>query len=217
MKDIALTKDPAFIQFYQKCREDPWFWAVNCVRTKDEVDRNAPIKRFPSQHKYLEYYFKVWLRQPLIAVPKSRRMFMSWGNIILYTWDTLFHVGRNNAFVSKKEDDSDDLVQRAKFILDNLDYSKIPKEFLPEWKYVYNKLSFPQIDSKLRGYPSGSDQLRQFTFSGMFFDEMAFWENAEKAYGAALPTIEGGGRLTAVSSPGPGFFKRIVFDTLNRG
>ena len=207
-------KNPEFLAFYQKCREDPWFWAVECVRTKDEVDRNSPIKPFPGHLDYLKYYFRLWQKQLLIAVPKSRRMYMSWSNIILYTWDTLFHVGRNNAFVSKKEDDSDDLVQRALFILENLDFSKIPKEYLPQWKYTFCKLQFAETDSKIQGFPSGSDQLRQFTFSGILADEMAFWDNAEEMYAASFPTLEGGGRMTAISSPGPGFFKRLVFDDM---
>jgi len=44
---------------------------------------------------------------------------------------------------------------------------------------------------------------------------MAFWSDAEKMYSASIPTLEGGGKLTGVSSPAPGFFKRLVFDTLD--
>ena len=142
---------------------------------------------------------------------------MSWANITLYLWDTMFNIGRNNAFVSKKEDDSDDLVRRAKFILQNIPPDKLPKELIPKWKYTHCKLIFPDLESTLHGFPSGADQLRQFTFSGILADEMAFWEDAEEMYSASFPTLEGGGRMTCVSSPGPGFFKRIVFDQLQAG
>jgi hypothetical protein len=159
----------------------------------------------------------IWLKEPLIAVPKSRRMKLSWTTICLYVWDTMFHIGRHQAFVSKKEEDSDDLVRRAQFVVENLDHTKLPKELIPKHVYTENRLAFPEIDSKIEGFPSGSDQLRQFTFSGMFFDEMAFWKNAREAYSAAFPTTEGGGRITAVSSAGPGFFQQIVFDQIDRG
>ncbi len=44
---------------------------------------------------------------------------------------------------------------------------------------------------------------------------MAFWKDAQKMYAGAYPTLEGGGRFTAISSAGPGFFKRLVHDTLD--
>lgn len=140
---------------------------------------------------------------------------MSWVNIALYLWDTMFHVGRNNAFVSKKEDDADDLVKRAKFILENIPETELPKQFIPSWDYVFGKLRFPEINSYITGYPQGADQLRAYTFSGILGDEMAFWEKAEMMFAASMPTLEGGGRFTAISSPGPGFFKRLVFDRLD--
>lgn len=143
-------------------------------------------------------------------------MKLSWICIGLYTWDTTFRIGRHNAFVSKKEDDSNELIKKAAFILENLDYEQIPKEFIPKWELTFNKLQFPETSSILQGFPSGADQLRQFTFSGIFADEMAFWDDAEKMYSASIPTLEGGGRFTGVSSPAPGFFKSLVFDQLDQ-
>ncbi len=43
-------------------------------------------------------------------------------------------------------------------------------------------------------------------------DETAFQEEAEDAYTAAIPTIEGGGKYTMVSTAHPGFFEAMVFD-----
>jgi hypothetical protein len=142
-------------------------------------------------------------------------MKMSWVNIALYTWDTAYHVGRHNAFVSKKEDDSNDLVKKSGFILEHLDEAIIPKEFVPKFELTYNKLYFKETDSMIQGFASGADQLRQHTLSGIFADEMAFWEDAEKMYSASFPTLEGGGRFTGVSSPAPGFFKRLCDDELD--
>lgn len=184
------------------------------VRTKDEVDRKNPIKPFPANLKYQKLYMRLWQKYPKLAVPKSRRMMMSWTNIVLYLWDTMFNVGRQQAFVSKKEDDSHELVERAKFILENLNTDYLPKELIPKWVFKFGELKFPELGSRIVGFPSGSDQLRQFTFSGLLFDEAAFWDNAEQAYSSSVPTIEGGGRMTLISSPAPGFFKKVVFDEL---
>lgn len=200
----------------QVVRSDPWEF-LKCVRTKDQVDVSRPIKYFPVHLDYLRLYVRVWQKERLLAIPKSRRMKLSWTTIALYTWDTLFHIGRHNAFVSKKEDDSDELVKRAHFICENLDYERIPKELLPKWKYTQNSLVLPEIDSQIQGFPSGADQMRQYTLSGIFLDECGFWPEAEKAFSAAYPTAEGGGRITAVSSANPSFFQRLCFDTIDRG
>jgi hypothetical protein len=206
--------EEAIFDRLKKIRTDAWEF-LKCVRTLDEVDEKLPIKPFPTHLEYLYLYCRVWERAKKVAVPKSRRMKLSWINIALYTWDSCFHVGRRNALVSKKEEDSDELIERAKFILENLDEKLLPKELLPKYEKTFNSLVFPEIQSKLEGFPSGADQLRQYTLSGIMADELAFWENAEEMYSASLPTIEGGGRFTGISSPAPGFFKRLVFDELD--
>lgn len=198
----------------QKFREDPWEFAKKCVYTLDQVDAKNPIKKFPEQLLYLKLYFRIWQRYPFIGVPKSRRMFMSWANIIIHLWLAMTTQGRNIAFVSKKEDDADELIRKAKFILENIPEKVWPKELRPRWEYKYGVLTFPEINSKIQGFPQGADQLRQFTFSAILGDEMAFWDEAEQMYAASFPTLEGGGRFTAISSPGPGFFKRLIFDRL---
>lgn len=145
---------------------------------------------------------------------------MSWTCIALSTWDAAFHSGRYWAFVSKKETDSDELVKRSQFILENLDHEVIPKEIVPKFEPVFGRLTFPEINSKIEGFASGADQLRQFTFSGILGDEMGFWDNAEEMFSASFPTLEGkdgieGGKFVGISSPAPGFFKRLVQDRLD--
>lgn len=196
-------------------RRDPWAFCCDCVFTLDQADEKEPVKKFPSHLEYLKLYTRVWQKEKFIAVPKSRRMFLSWVNLILYTWDTMFHIGKFNAFVSKKEDDANELVLKAKFILDNIPESALPRQFIPKYDVTFGRILFPEINSKIQGFPQGADQLRQFTFSGILADEMSFWTDAQEMYAASFPTLEGGGRFTAISSPGQGFFKRLVFDQLD--
>lgn len=211
--DPRLPQDT--IDRYLHFRDNAWSFLTHCVFTIDQVDRATPVKVLP-EREYAELYCKIWQRYPLMAIPKTRRMTMSWYTIALYVWDTIFHKGRFNAFVSKKEDDADELVKRAKFIVENIPPEMIPKELIPKHVPKYCSLEFPEIQSKIEGFPQGADQLRQFTFSGIFGDESAFWEQAQQFYSASFPTIDGGGRMTLVSSPAPGFFKKIVFDAIDR-
>ena len=200
---------------YQAIRNDPWEFC-KVVKTLDPADKTNPIKLFPVHLDYLKFYTRCWQKYPKILVPKSRRMKLTWINVVLYAWDAAFHKGRHIAFVSKKEDDSNEIVKKAAYILEHIDETKLPKELIPKFELTYNKLAFPEIDSVIQGFASGADQLRQFTFSGIFADEMAFWVDAEKMYSASIPTLEGGGRFTGVSSPAPGFFKHLVNDELDK-
>ena len=209
---------PEAIANYLRYSEDPWAFLTECVFTKDQVATGAgeKIKQFPN-FPYLKLYVRVWQKYRLLATPKSRRMIMSWTNIALDLWDVIFHPVTDYAFVSKKEDDAADLVQRAEFIFDHIPEDKIPKALLPK-KTTRSKppaLIFEEIQSKIQGFPSGANQLRQFTFTGILGDECAFWEDARQFYSSSYPTIEGGGRMTLISSRSPGFFQRLVFDQLD--
>ncbi len=209
--DIALN--------YQRYRDNPYAFLTECVFTLDQVDQKDPIKLFPDK-EYLELYVSIWMRCKLLAVPKSRRMTMSWTNIALFLWDAIFHKGRFMAFVSKKEEHAGELVERAEYIFKRIPHDKIPPDMLPRIKnnQMTKKppvLEFPDINSKIQGFPMGADQLRQFTFSGILGDEAAFWPEARQFYSASKPTLDGGGRMSLISSAAPGFFKKIVFDTLN--
>jgi hypothetical protein len=144
-------------------------------------------------------------------------MTMSWCCLALNLWLALFKKGMHCAVVSKKEDDSGELLSRIAFMFENIPEDKIPKSLLPKMK-VKSKppvIEFMETGSVIRGTAMGADQLRQFTFSSIFGDECAFWENAENFYAAAKPTLDGGGRMTLVSSRSPGFFKKIVFDKID--
>lgn len=199
---------------------DPWAFLCDCVFTLDQVSNNDVIKLFPSYLEYVEFLAQLWMREKLIAAPKSRRMICSWTFISLYTHNTIMNQGRMNGFVSKKDEDSAELVARAEFIYKHIPEWRIPKAMLPELKNgkISKKpavMEFENIYSKIVGYPQGADQLRQFTHSGLLFDEWAFWDKAQSSYSSAKPTIDGGGRLTGISSRSPGFFKKIVFDQLD--
>ncbi|MBL7197756.1 MAG: hypothetical protein ISS47_06620 [Candidatus Omnitrophica bacterium] len=191
-----------------KITRHPWYWIQEMVYTNDEHDGENPIKKFPDK-EHLKIICDYWHREPLILIPKSRQLMMTWLFVACYLWDTQFARGRLNFFQSKKEEDADRLVKRAYFIW----------QHQPDWikntfpaAYRFCHLEFPQGSSEIWGVPQGGDQLRSHTASGIFSDEMAFQPEAESAYTGAKPTIDGGGRFTGVSSAHPGFFQYLVED-----
>lgn len=188
---------------------DPW----HCIRqgwvwTLDQTDYKQPVKQFPNRPN-LEFLTREWEQNRLLLVPKSRRMMMSWLMCWLHLWTAMLHPGRSVFLISDKEQKSDELVRRCEFMYDNLPSDLVIK---PQARSKYCLLEFPGLNSYIMGIPSGASQLRQYTASALLFDEFAFWSNAMETLGAARPTIEGGGRLTVISSAQDGPFKRLVFD-----
>lgn len=203
---LLLTQDLAESRY----QNDPWQFMVDCVTTLDQVKQQK--RRFPPRN-YQQRLTEVWLREKLLLVPKSRRMMISWTMVALHYWMIRFQPGSKVAFVSRKEgrDESEgsaELVWRANFIHENLPnhIRKLPAE------YKFCRFWFPSTSSEIIGVGQGAEQLRQYTFTAIFADELAFWEWAREAYVACRPTIEGGGRFTGISSARPGFFKQLVFD-----
>jgi len=207
---------------------DPYAFLTECVKTLDQATQR--VRRFPAIDEptpgcpckpgigcrnYLDHVVNRWLTEKRFLLPKSRRIMASWTMVGLHCWLARFFPGTSVAFVSRKQglNDSEgaaELVRRVKFIEEHLPVDLPPLKF----EYNFSRLKYPEIGSEIIGVAQGADQLRQYTLSAIFADEMAFWEEAHDTYSASLPTLEGGGRFTGVSSAHPGFFKQAVFDAL---
>jgi hypothetical protein len=190
-------------------------FAQECLFTIDQA-RKA-VRPYPNlslpEYQYLKWTTAQMIEEILLAIVKHRRMIITWGGIVsISTWDTLFHEATDVAIVSKKDEDSDDLVKRCKFQLENIPRGKMLK--MPEWEYKWNLITY-EHGSHIRGVAQGEDQLRQYTYSRIFCDEIAFLPKAKGTFVGAKPTIEGGGKVCLVSTRFPGFFRDIIEDTIN--
>lgn len=190
--------------------EDPWYFCRTFVKTIDEHDSKDPYKPFPDKI-YLKTAVRTWENEPLLLVPKSRQIMMSWTMVALHLHLAITERAQLIFFQSKKEEDAAKLVDRAFGIFERLpDFVK--EKYPVEKKYSY--LAFPEHDSRIEGIAQGSHQIRSNVASAILSDEMAFQPEAEDAFVAALPAIEGGGRFVGISSAAPSFFQQLVEDTL---
>jgi hypothetical protein len=204
-------------------RENPFEFLRHCIYTKDEVDAESPIKPFPAHLAYIRFITLIWEREKRIALPKSRRMTVSWTILALIVHDIIFFKGKNWAVTSRKEEAAKDLISRIEFMITHIPEDMIAKALIPKMKHGKMQTSPPVIEfvetySKVQGFPQGGDQLRQYGFSGIFEDECAFQEESEATYAAAEPTVGKTGRFVKVSSRAiedGGFFKKVVFDKLD--
>lgn len=191
---------------------DPWAFVRDCVFTRDEA--TGMVRRYP-QHEYAEILARRWQELPILVVAKSRRMVITWLFVALNYWLARFSPLTKVAFMARKlgrteTEGSCELVRRAYFIHKHLPAALPP---IDEPDYSVGLLRFPN-GSEIVALGEGEEQARQHTFTSVLADEMSFWEHAMETWIALRPTIEGGGRITAVSSAGPGFFRDLCHDQL---
>jgi hypothetical protein len=216
---------------------DVWRWIVDCVTTVDELDAVTPIKPFPTHvcpscaryaggdatpsccpgcrgvmHPltYLATIARQWqsMTPPLLLIPKARRMRLTWLLVACHVWLALQRPHANVFFVSSKEAKSGELIERAQGIL-----TRLPA--LGGGGQRLRPLSDPpsirlENGSLLLGVAEGADQLRQYTATAILADEFGTWAWPRQAYTAMRPTIDGGGRLTLLSSAWPGTWAEMV-------
>jgi len=156
----------------------------------------------------------LFFKERLLIVEKSRQMMATWTCLACCLWQTMFKPAQRIFVQSKKEQDADALVSRAKFIYNYLP-EKMKLQYPAKEPMSYLKLEFPKWHSIIQGVPQGPEQLRQYTASRVLMDEAAFQEKGLEAYIAAKPTIDQGGFITIVSTPnGKNWFYLLARDKI---
>jgi hypothetical protein len=205
---------------FEMCRRDPWWFATGWVWTRDEhadiLNGENPIKKYPDK-EYLRILFYHWLTNPIVLIPKSRQMMISWSLCVLHLWEAMFYKCGTHLFVSKEASSADRLIQKCMGI-----YERLPA-FLKraeantgnKGKHVFCKMEFENIESVVLGLKRGEDKVREFTITNLWMDEVTSNPEARKVYSAALPAVHGGGRITLSSSIDLGFFNDMVNDEVS--
>ena len=197
-------------------RNHPWNLIEDgAIWTLDSVDLKNPIKKFPIK-EYLKVITDIWLEAdpPLLAIPKSRRVLMSWLITYLHLHLAMFNEGARIYIQSEKEPKSAELLDRAEFIYDHIPQELMPRWALPKLRRFKKppKIEFVGLNSYIEGISEGANQLRQYTCTAVMLDEFAFWHLAKESLGALKPTVEGGGRITIISSANKGPFYNLCYD-----
>jgi hypothetical protein len=229
----VFTHDPHAMYKCNKCPKSeenfyPFHQLAPHLEFRHEIEEKNParirayfheipsVRPFPYHLPYIKPILDYWQLEPLFCIEKSRDMVATWTVVMMYTWDTLFHEGAQNIFQSLTAAKAYDLVDRAWRI-----YRAQPK-FLKIFKATKVKgdmkggvLEVPELGSMIMGFPQDPDTVRQFHPRGLFQDEAAFMPKAGDAFAAAKPTIQNGGRYTAISSATASWFQMLCNDTLS--
>lgn len=185
------------------------------VFTRDEHDPSIEAKPFPDK-PYIREMVRMWSASKMNLWEKSRQIMASWTLCALYLHDTQFGLNRLNFIQSKKEEDSDAMLQRCFFIWQRQE-PWLRAMFPAEYSYCHIEFYEAGADrtlarNRMWAIPQGGDVLRQHTGSGLLIDEGAFQPDLEKSLGAAQPMLKGGGRIDVVSTAEPGYFQELTED-----
>lgn len=220
----------------ERCRRSVLYWAERYAWTRDEKDPRRPFKPLiggplavdattlrirpltDDIDEYLRWLTVIWMEERLIVLPKSRQQRVSWWAIAMLTHLVQFQVAQRVAVQSKQSGDADKLLDRAVVILEQ--QPKVsPIVPWPAWKKKFGLVTINHGGlmgiSRMEGIPQGADKVRGEAYSALFSDEMAFQADAEAAFAAMMPLVEGGARYVSVSSAkGSTFFEQLKNDTI---
>lgn len=227
--DVRMTRAQQYV--IEKSGESAWAFLTArdpetnrpLIWTKDEADKAAPLKPFPSDLKYVREYLEVLEYEPWVLVDKSRQMYVTTSTMLFIHWHCLFRIARR-CLLSKSTE------KEAKEILK--DKVRFPHSQMPLWaQQALPITSMPQ--RSIRYIKTGSiligaaqnvaeTEARGGTCSIMFIDEAARQQKYRAIVAGATPMIMGkpgvtGGQLYAattpdVGSPGAKAFKADLDD-----
>src|SRR2546428_547190 len=207
---------------YQAKQRKSHLKLVHEIEPKNEVELGGYYSELPTirpfpLHDYMLPIIDAWLNSQYLLIQKSRDMIATWTTVLCYTWDSLFHEGRQNIFQSEDSSKTFDLVKRAWLIYKHQPtfLKKVHPARAGAGTAKAGVMRIESLNSEIMGFPQGADQIRQYHPSGIFLDERAYLVDAGPTFAAVKPAIENGGRFTAVSSANPSWFWKACDDSLD--
>lgn len=205
---ILLSKKDRLDSLYA---QNPWKFFCQQVRTLDEsqeisLQNTDRVYLWPKEYKYLKETLTVLQNEPLVGIPKSRRMMISWLLSAYFVWDARYHPNSAIFYMSETEQKSAFAVdKRCMFIEENLREPafRLPIKTVKTKTSLVGHITYPN-GSYIWALASGGDVLRQYTATKIFLDESEFQDESAAVVRAALPMVENGAQLIlASSSDGP--------------
>lgn len=214
LKGTEARKNVYATDFYRFLTELCW--------TRDEAagGRVARIPDWP----YLEEMADRLLDSDKLIIEKSRRVLASWcvaaydcwllGGGQNPRWPALMNAtGNRHIFVVARKFESSCyfLEQRIRFIIDQFEVqggrALWPEFPQVQWKQGYGNASNGTV---IQAVGQGSDQLRGAAATFVHIEEAAFMDQAKATFEGLLPTLRGGGRVCAITTPNAGSYASLI-------
>lgn len=196
----------AAIELQNRAYKDDFFlWCSDLVYTADEATQSKLA--FPADKAYLKDISWILQHCSKVAIPKSRRMFISWLVSLYCQWRARYHPHNAIFFQSETESKSAYIIdKRIKFVEDHMDpaYRKSYEELKTKSGLV-GRITYKDTGSYVWAIAQGDSQIRSYTPSILVMDEVEFHSEGPQALAAALATAEKDAQIIIIStSNGPG-------------
>lgn len=202
----SLSKSQQVEAIRWRCKHDPWFFKQKLIYTIDELDKETSVKRIPAW-PHLPHLTKVIAQHDMILIEKARHVFATWSVLGDILHDALFHDHRRSFVQCMKGEDACEHIsmrtarsQRFGRGRIRAMYDHLPPGWFSGAEWYQGEVSF-ENHSVIKALPGGAGQVREYTVSMYFSDEAAYTDEFEDTWTAAKPSVEGGGKLIAVTTP----------------
>jgi hypothetical protein len=186
-------------------KDDFWLWCIEQVYTSDEATQKT--LPFPADKAYLKDLSYILQNIPKVAIPKSRRLFISWIVALYCQWRARFHPNNAIFFQSEKEEKSAYIIdKRICFVEKQISpFFQRPYDELKTKSGLVGRITYRDTGSYVWGVAQGDSQIRSYTPSILVMDECEFMSEGPQALAAALATVEKSAQIILIStSNGPG-------------
>lgn len=180
---------------------DPWAWLTEQVITRDEATQAQTP--WPKDKQYLRELLSALDREQMLAIPKSRRMMVTWLVAAWVTWRVRYRPNNEVYWQSATETVAAEAVNgRCAFIEDNLRTPFLRRKYagLRTQGGLIGRMRYDQTGSGITAIAEGGDKIRSRTPSILVMDECEFQPEAPMALTAAMATVEKSAKLVLISS-----------------
>lgn len=204
IEEIRIRREIADREYAASCQ----LWAAEQVRTVDEATQT--VRHWPQDKPYLAELFDLYEEEQLIALPKSRRLMVTWSVALWATWRARYYPYNAIYIQSDKEEKSAYFTdKRCKFLEDHLvdDWCRRPYDSIKTSKGMVGRITYPDTASYIVAVAQGADMIRSYTASAIIMDESEFQESAHAALTAMIALIESNKNVKLIlisTSNGPG-------------
>lgn len=175
-----------------KCAASPIYFLTTYAYILDPVKGKIPFTLF----KYQQDTIISFISHLYNIILKSRQMGMSWLVAGFSLWMTMFYADKNILIISMKDAIAKRLLDRVKYIFDNLpDWLKV--RVFEDTRSVFSLHNGSRIES----IPTSEEAGRSEGVSLLIIDEAAFVRWIDQIWTAAEPTLSMGGAAILLSSP----------------
>jgi hypothetical protein len=181
--DQPIQWTPELLEEFQKCSEDPIYFAENYMKVV-HVDRGLETITLYSYQK--EIITACWKERRVVA-ECARQSGKTTAVTAFVLWYIIFNDFKNVAILANKGDTAKEILSRIQ-----LAYKFLPK-WLQQGVVEWNKFSMVlENGSEVRAGTTTSDNIRGFSINFLYIDEAAFIEGWDEFFKSVYPTISSG-------------------------